>query len=142
MLPKADYASWHNLARHSIQSVESVDIAVDTLTELLDHHKVFLESTLAAGAGRNSSGTGPLSNNGMAMSSMTVSARATHRQLLFQAQVLRHLGSRAASNEKRIQNNISFVCPRPFLACHVAVFFLRPPPLPAHPSFTSWTSHT
>jgi hypothetical protein len=105
---KADYAAWHDLARHSIHSVETLDVAVDTVTELLEHHKVFLESSEGSWAGASPGGWSTI-GGGSTLASMMVKARATRRLLQFQAQVLRHLRARAASNEKRIHNEISFV---------------------------------
>ncbi len=96
--------------------MELLHVTVDTLTELLDHHMVFLKCTVAPKAARNSVSA---SNEGPNISDRRI-ASMTHA-------TLRRLRTRAEANQKRVDNELLFVRVRPFelvtsVFLHVVVY--------------------
>ena len=84
----------HDLARHTIHSSESLDVAIDTMAGILSQHESFSD------AGRSDIDVDP------------VVLRRTRQHLLFQIQMMRSLRARSKANEARLRNEIDLVSRR------------------------------
>ena len=84
--PYPDYRRLHDIARHAIHVSETLDVAADTMEGILVQHDNFLRKE-GAGVGRPT-------------------ADRIHDQLTFCKHMLGGLQHRAASNHKRLQNEI------------------------------------
>ena len=84
----------HDLARHTIHSSESLDVAIDTMTGILGQHELFLD------AGRSYIDIDP------------VVSQRTKQHLRFQIQMMRSLKARSKANEARLRNEINLVSRR------------------------------
>lgn len=83
--PRPDYRRLHDIARHAIHVSETLDVATQTMKNILLEHEYFIakEPVVEKGVSRN-----------------------VHRQLLFYENMIESLRHRSASNEKRLLNEI------------------------------------
>ncbi|KAI1105318.1 hypothetical protein F4804DRAFT_304522 [Jackrogersella minutella] len=84
--PYPDYRRLHDIARHAIHVSETLDVATDTMEGILAQHENFLNKDVVF----------------MSRPSMN----QTHDRLTFSKNVIGNLRHRAASNRKRLQNEI------------------------------------
>ncbi len=80
----------HEIARHAIHSVETLDVAVHTVTALHDQYKRILQMETQSDESR-------------------IKSPSTQKHMEFQVHLLQNLRSRSQANEKRIQNEITLV---------------------------------
>ncbi|OTA93980.1 hypothetical protein M434DRAFT_282659 [Hypoxylon sp. CO27-5] len=86
--PQPDYRRLHDVARHAIHVSETLDVTTETMESILAHHDEFLMQGIALESiDRNTS-------------------EDIHRQLTFCKNVISNLRHRAASNRKRLENEI------------------------------------
>ncbi|OTA54842.1 hypothetical protein K449DRAFT_469300 [Hypoxylon sp. EC38] len=86
--PRPDYRRLHDVARHAIHVSETLDVTTETMDSILAHHDEFLMQ-------------------GIALESIDRDiSEDIHRQLTFCKNVISNLRHRAASNRKRLENEI------------------------------------
>jgi hypothetical protein len=89
--PQPDYSAMHDLARHTIHSSETLAIAVETVTRVIQEHEIFFnENTL------------------LPMMSIMLS-KQTRRTFRSQVALLKSLYLRSKALEERLRNEINLV---------------------------------
>ncbi|KAF7510226.1 hypothetical protein GJ744_006922 [Endocarpon pusillum] len=84
-----DFPALHELARHAIHSSETLDVAVETVSEMICHHK------------------GPFSEEATPTALERSRLQQTRQLFQFQLQTLKSLKARSHSNQSRLQNEIT-----------------------------------
>ena len=89
--PTADYPMLHETARHSIHSIETLDIAVECLLAMCQQHALLYKPNFARDKLHE------------------VIHTKIYQALQFRLQVLRSLKARSQANEARLRNEITLV---------------------------------
>jgi hypothetical protein len=90
MFREPDFPFLHDLARHAIHSSETLDVAVDILTNMMRQHELLTHTVNSNGAAE-------------------ATASRVKQHLCFQAHMLRSLRSRSVAIEHRLRNEINLV---------------------------------
>ena len=86
-----DFPLLHDTARHFIHSSETLNVAVETLSNMIHQHEAFAKEVSSENKKENAA------------------FKRTHQHLQFQLQVLRSLAARSQANELRLKNEITLV---------------------------------
>ncbi|KAF2458657.1 hypothetical protein BDY21DRAFT_340956 [Lineolata rhizophorae] len=88
--PEPDYHRFHDLARHATHSVETLEVAVNTISHVIQLHEVFLEE-----------------NKLLPGDPAIATRKQVKLQLQFLSCLLENFKFRAQSNKERLQNEIN-----------------------------------
>ena len=93
-----NFAQLHDLARHIIHTCEILDVAVDTVSELIGGDKS--ASDMSCDCGARTSAPAPV-----------LKTYCPHKQMAFWLRMLRNFKRRSESLNARLSNEINLVCP-------------------------------
>src|SRR5436305_7557295 len=89
--PQPDYVAMHEIARHAIHSSETLEMAMETLSQMIQEHQAWFNENVTENAKK------------------TVSLKLTRKSLQFQSTILKCLHLRAKAIEERLRNEINLV---------------------------------
>jgi hypothetical protein len=89
--PEPDYVTMHEIARHAIHSSETLEMAMETLSQMIQEHQAWFNDNPAENA------------------SKTVSLEPIRKPLQYQKTILKCLHGRAKAIEERLRNEINLV---------------------------------
>ena len=81
----------HDFARHTVHSIETLDVATDTMSGVLGQHEWFLDVGRAY------------------IDADSIFSRCTGQHLRFQIQMMRSLRAQSNANEARLRNEIDLI---------------------------------
>lgn len=102
-IPRPDYRRLHDIARHAIHVTETLDVISETMQRILDEHDALQRTTIASTT-KSGVGVGHVPTSDMIFNPAT--SLEIHNRLSFAHHMLTSLRHRAASNEKRLLNEI------------------------------------
>ncbi len=105
------FSRLHDLARHAIHVVETLEVAATTLQSMLEHHDRFLDTLVPTFPPTSPTGPRGTDDDDNDNGSMDSPCRLRHQishQLSFHQEAIQGLRVRSISNRDRLQNEIQF----------------------------------